>query len=74
MHRPPLLRGWYAWYLFLLETAPTVKAVVWLEGLVNEKISVAPSSIEPATFLLVAQCLNQIRHREFSSTRTDKFM
>jgi hypothetical protein len=52
-----------AWYAFLLEAESTPRAIVRLEGLGQFNDPVTPLGIEPATFRLVTQRLNQLRHR-----------
>jgi len=39
------------------------RGLVTPEGLSQRKIPMTLTGIEPATFRLIAQCLNQLRHR-----------
>ena len=48
----------FSWYSFLLEAESTQG-----QGLRKRKIPVTSSGIQPATFRLVAHCLNQLRYR-----------
>ena len=58
--RPPVPPKRYSWYRFLLRTLSHPGTQCGWKDYISEN---SQWGIEPATFRLVAQCLNQLRHR-----------
>jgi hypothetical protein len=62
-HQPPLPPQELFMVLISVTSWVNPRTTVRPEGLCQQQIPVTPSVIEPASFRLVAQCHNQMRHR-----------